>query len=96
MSGEKVPETWDGRSFYDSFVNETEDGREELIVSNCAWACQRAVRWDDYIMIRSYHTGFKNYPDIMLFNVKEDPHEQHNLAESRPDLVNIAMAKLDR
>lgn len=95
MCGEAVPESWDGESFYQSFVKETESGREALIVSNCAWSCQRAVRWDDYIMIRSYHTGFKNYPNIMLFNVKEDPHEQHNLATSRPDLVNAAMTKLE-
>jgi arylsulfatase A-like enzyme len=96
MSGVAVPDSWDGKSFYQSFVKEQESGREELIVSNCAWACQRAVRWEDYIMVRSYHTGFKNYPEIMLFNIKDDPHEQHNLAESAPHLVNAAMAKLER
>ena len=95
MTGGKTPESWDGVSFVDAFKAETSEGREYLVVSNNAWSCQRAVRWDDYIMIRNYVSGFKAYPEIMLFNVKEDPHEQNNLAESSPELVNAAMTKLD-
>jgi arylsulfatase A-like enzyme len=95
MTGRAVPESWDARSFYNDFKEEKESGRDYLILSNCAWSCQRAVRWEDYIMIRTYHSGFKNYPEIMLFNLKEDPHELKNLAEERPDLVGRAMAMLD-
>jgi hypothetical protein len=31
----------------------------------------------------------------MLFNVKDDSHQQHDLAPARPDLVNEAMRMLD-
>jgi hypothetical protein len=30
----------------------------------------------------------------MLFNLSEDPYEQHDLSESRPDLVDKAMGML--
>ena len=90
-----MPDSWDGKSFLESFKEEKEEGRDHLVVSNCAWACQRAVRWDDYLMIRTYHSGFKNYPDIMLYNVKDDPHELNNLAEEKPELVALAMTKLE-
>ena len=96
MLGVKVPESWDAVSFKDAFMQEEENGRDSLVVSNCAWACQRAVRWDDYICIRTYHSGFKNYPDYMLFNIKEDPHELNNLVDEKPELVATAMAKLEQ
>lgn len=95
MLGGTVPASWDAVSFLRAFQEEREEGRDFLVVSNCAWACQRAVRWNDYLLIRSYHTGLKNYPDYMLFNLNEDPHELNNLAADRPDLVGEGLARLD-
>ncbi|MCK5528612.1 MAG: sulfatase, partial [Kiritimatiellae bacterium] len=44
---------------------------------------------------RTYHAGFKNYPEYMLFDLKADPHELNNLADDHPELVAMALAKLD-
>ena len=60
------------------------------MVSQCAHVCQRAVRFGDYIYIRTYHDGFHLFDDEMLFDVKNDFHEQHNLAAERPDLCGQA------
>jgi len=95
MIGAKVPETWDAVSFFKAFAEERVQGRQYLVVSNCAWSCQRSVRWDDYILIRTYHSGLKNYPPLMLFDVRQDPHELVNLAGSRPDLAAGGLAMLD-
>jgi hypothetical protein len=46
-------------------------------------------------MIRTYHEGLKDFPKIMLFNIKEDPHEMRNLAEEREDIVGKCMVMLD-
>jgi len=94
LVGGKVPENWDGVSFADSFRRGEQVGRDYLVVSQGAHVCQRAVRFDDYICIRTYHDGYHGFPDIMLFDLKHDPHEQHNLASDRPDLVAEAMAML--
>jgi len=83
--GGKVPSNWDGAS----------KNRDYLVVSQGAWSCQRSVRWDDFICIRSYHDGYHAFPDVMLFNIKTDPHQQHDLAPTRPDLVGKAMTMLD-
>lgn len=91
-----VPASWDGTSFWQAFKEERETGRDCLVVANCAWACQRAARWNDYLLIRTYHSGFKNYPELMLFDVAEDPHELNDLAPSRPDLVNEGLARLEQ
>jgi len=35
-------------------------------------------------------------PDVMLFDLTDDPHEQHDLAPTRPELVGHAMTLLDQ
>lgn len=48
--------------------------------------CQRSARFDHYVYIRTVHGGYHLLPDEMLFDLEADPHEQHNLAQERPDL----------
>ena len=83
--GGQVPANWDGRSA----------AREYLVISQGAWSCQRAVRFDDYVCIRSYHDGYHAFPEVMLFDVKRDPHEQHDLAREKPDVVRRATTMLE-
>jgi arylsulfatase A-like enzyme len=95
--GGTVPDNWDGVSFATAFRRgDTNVGRDFLVLSQGAWSCQRAVRWDDFLCIRSYHDGYHCFPDHMLFNVKDDPHEQHDLAPRHPELVARAMTMLDQ
>lgn len=94
LSGGQVPDNWDGRPFTKEFKSGTDDGRPYVVMSHNTWTCQRAVRFDDYLCLRTYHDGYKDFPTLMLFNIKEDPHEQHNIAEAQPDIVNRALALL--
>lgn len=87
MAGGQVPDIWDGRGL--------DCQRDHLVVSQGAWSCQRAVRFDDHLCIRSYHDGYHGFPEVMLFDVKNDPHEQHDLAPQQPDLVARAGTLLD-
>jgi arylsulfatase A-like enzyme len=95
MLGGEVPEAWDARSFYPAYEGQQEEGRGYLVVSNCAWACQRAVRWSHYLLVRSYHTGFHDFPEVMLYDVTEDPHELDDMATTDPALVNEGLALLE-
>ena len=85
---------WDGESFAPFLRDGTDTARQELIVSQCAHVCQRAVRWDHYIYIRTYHDGMHLFPREMLFDLATDPHEQHDLAAERPDLCREAAHRL--
>jgi choline-sulfatase len=96
LAGGSVPELWDGRSFAKSFRENREAGREYLVVSQCAWSCQRAVRWGPWLLVRTYHDGLKDFPEIMLFNIENDPHETKDLADERPDVVAQGVALLER
>lgn len=83
--------TWDGRSFAASVTDGTDTGREELILSQCCHGCQRSVRWDRYLYIRTYHDFFHLFPKELLFDLEADPHEERNLAVERPDLCREAV-----
>lgn len=95
LLGGKPNPKWDAKAFTKAFKEEQEEGREYLVVSHCAWSCQRTVIFDDYIMIKTYHDGLKDFPEYMLFDIVKDPHEQYNLAEERPDLIEKGMAYLN-
>jgi arylsulfatase A-like enzyme len=96
LMGGKVPQCWDGVSFANSFRQGRSEGRPYAVFSQNAWSCQRAVRWDDNVLIRTYHTGLKNYPARMLFDVGRDPHELNDLAESRPALADHGAALIEQ
>ena len=47
---------------------------------------QRSARFGDWLYMRTIHDGFRLLPREMLFNLKDDPHEEHNVADQHPDL----------
>ncbi len=94
LTGGTVPATWDGHAFTAAFQAGREEGRLFLVTSQQAWACQRGVRWDRYLLLRSYHDGYKELEPVMLWDVSADPHEQHDLAPERPDVVERGMSLL--
>jgi len=94
LMGAPLPAVRDGQTFASASQAGMQKGRDFLVLSNCAWSCQRSVRWRDWMLLRTYHDGLKNLPPKMLFNVADDPHMTHDLTEERPDLVNEGLARL--
>jgi len=95
LLGARVPRSWDGRSFAAALREGREDGRDALVLSQGAWTCQRSVRFDDWLAIRTYHDGYHPFPEWMLFDVAADPHETHDRAGERPEVVGEANLRLD-
>jgi arylsulfatase A-like enzyme len=80
LFGKPAPECWDGRSYLPAVVKGEECGRESLVLGQCAHGCQRSVRFGKWIYIRTYHDHYHLFPKEMLFDIENDPHEQHNVA----------------
>ena len=95
LLGGSVPRHWDGASLSAALRSGSDVGRESLVITQGAWTCQRAVRWDRWIAISTLHDGYHDFPAWMLFDLVSDPHEQQNLAQARPDLVRDAQATLE-
>lgn len=77
---------YDGISFAKALKDGTDCSKPYVVLTQCAHVCQRSVRFDDYIYIRNIHGGYHLLPTEMLFDIKKDPHELHNLAQERPEL----------
>lgn len=95
LGGESQP-IWDGESFASAVVDGADTGRDEVIISQCAHVCQRSVRWENWLYMRTYHDGFHLFPDEMLFDLASDPHEQKNLAGQHPELCREGLWRLSR
>lgn len=100
LAGGRAFPNWDGASFAPALRQGREGGRDALILSQGAWTCQRAVRFRhedaELLAIRTYHDGFHGFPDLMLFDVADDPHEQRDIAGTEPELADAALARLER
>ena len=80
-------EQGDDRSFASALRGGREEGRDGLVLSQAAWTCQRSVRWGDWIGIRTYHDGYHEFPEWMLFDVENDPHETNDVATENPRVI---------
>jgi arylsulfatase A-like enzyme len=86
LLGQEIPDSWDGQSFAASLSGGSV-GREYLVLSQGAWTCQRGVRFDQWLLMSTLHGGYHLFDDLMLFDLQNDPFEQHNLAAARPEVT---------
>ena len=96
LMGEECSELWDGKSYADTLKQGEENGWEYLILGQGAGTCQRAVRFDKWIYIKTYHDGYNMFDEEMLFDVSNDPLEQENVISQFSDIACDARAKLAR
>ncbi|WP_306616976.1 hypothetical protein [Paenibacillus sp. GD4] len=87
---------WDGKSYAPALLDGRECGRDYLVVSQCVHVCQRSVRFGDWIYIRTYHDGYHLFPEEMLYNLKNDPYEQVDIAEENLVLRKDAVYLLNQ
>lgn len=95
LLGREPKPSWDGQSYAAALRTGEDCGRDYLVVGQCAHVCQRGVRWDDWMYVRTYHDGFHLFDEEQLFNIESDPHEQNNLATDRPEVCREATGKLE-
>ena len=77
---------WDGQSYAKTVTRGEDCGRDSLVISQMAHVCQRSARFGDWLYMRTYHDGYHLFDREMLFNLKEDPHEEYDVKEQHPDV----------
>jgi arylsulfatase A-like enzyme len=81
---------WDGMSYAGAVTRGDACDREHLLLSQCAHVCQRGVRFGRWMYLRTYHDGYHLFPPEMLFDIEQDPHEEHDLAPDHPEVCREA------
>lgn len=94
LLGKDPSDRWDGQSYAGAITDGAESGRDCLVLSQCAHVCQRSVRWGDWLYMRTYHDGYHLFPDEMLYNPAEDPHERYDHAADRPETCREGARRL--
>jgi len=87
-------EDGDGLSFAPALRNGQAEGRDALVVSQGAWCVQRGVRFGPYYYIRTWHDAWHDFPEEMLFDIENDPHELNDLAAEKPEILQEARNQL--
>lgn len=82
LLGRPPHKRWDGCSYASALRDGRDCGREDLVLGQCAHVCQRSVRFGPWLYTRTWHDGYHLFPEEMLFNVEEDPHEQRDRSAS--------------
>ena len=82
-------------SFASSVLTNTDSSRPYLVISQCAHVCQRSIRWGQWLYIKTWHDGYHLFPDSMLFDIENDPHEIHDLAQNLPMICQQAEIYLE-
>lgn len=94
LLGVEIYKKWDGKSYSSTILNGEQCGQNYLVLSQLAHVCQRSVRFEDWIYIRTYHDGFHLFDKEMLFNLNDDPYEQNNLAKLYTQICDKASRML--
>ncbi len=84
MLGVPKYKKWDGQSYLPALTEGASCGRENLVISQLAHICQRSAVFGDWLYIRTIHDGYRLFDKEMLFNIKEDPHEQNDVKDLYP------------
>jgi len=77
----------DGRSIIPLIEEEGLSNYSEFYIAECTWMRKRGWRTPEWKLIQALEPDFHNKPSLELYNLIEDPAENHNLAEEEPETV---------
>jgi arylsulfatase len=76
-----------GRSLYPLMRGETTTHRDAVMLSEATWQASRAIRTPEWKYIKFLQSTIYGRDGVELYNVLDDPHEQHNVADRHPEVV---------
>ena len=95
-AGFERPERWQGTSLRPIVESADADGRDAIVFDHGLYTAQRAVRNERWKYIHTFHPGMWDgvVPETQLFDMSEDPWEQHDVATEHPDVVDRLHRKM--
>jgi arylsulfatase A-like enzyme len=78
---------FDGRSLLPMIRGEVASHESSFYITECTWMRKHGWRTPEWKLMIALEPDFHWKPEIELYHLIEDPLENHNLAEERPDVV---------
>lgn len=85
----------EGQSLWPLMRGERAGNYDEVYLSEATWQVKRGVVNRDWKFIQSFERDPHNRPMQELFDLRNDPTEQINLAEQKPEVVTELKTRLD-
>jgi len=95
LAGIEHEGTFDGQSVLPMIAGDVASHAPSFYITECTWMRKHGWRTPEWKLIVALEPDFHFKPEIELYNLVEDPEENNNLAESRPDVVARLRAEMD-
>jgi arylsulfatase A-like enzyme len=86
---------FDGRSLMALARGEAASYESEFYITECTWMRKHGWRTPHWKLIVALEPDFHFKPPVELYNLVEDPDENINLAESRPEVVELLKGRME-
>ena len=85
---------FDGRSLMPMIRDEVASHESEFYITECTWMRKHGWRTPHWKLIVALEPDFHFKPSVELYNLIEDPDENNDLAETRPDIVSALIDRM--
>ena len=85
---------FDGRSLLPMVKGEVASHESEFYITECTWMRKHGWRTPHWKLIVALEPDFHFKPAVELYNLVEDPDENVNLAETRPEVVSTLQDRM--
>ncbi|MBI4552903.1 MAG: sulfatase [Candidatus Latescibacteria bacterium] len=85
---------FDGRSLMPMVSGDVASHESEFYITECTWMRKHGWRTPEWKLIVALEPDFHFKPPVELYNLVEDPHEDHNLADTHPDIVAMLKKRM--
>jgi arylsulfatase A-like enzyme len=91
----KAKDKFDGQSLLKLIGGEASSFDSEIYITECTWMRKHGWRTPEWKLMVALEPDFHFKPEVELYNLLHDPEENHNLAETYPDVVTFLRARME-
>jgi arylsulfatase A-like enzyme len=96
LAGIETEIDFDGESLAPMWREEVVSHPSEFYITECTWMRKHGWRTPEWKLIVALEPDFHFKPPVELYNLVQDPDENHNLAEDETGVVDLLRGRMER